>query len=358
MMRTNLGFAFTSLMFACLVALGFAACSDDKKRESKSKTEVVEADPPVETKVYAIKFSHVVGREAPKGKAAEFFAKRAEELSNGRLKVEVFPAAKLVDDDKVFSEIKRNNIQMAAPGFAKFTPVVREFNVWDIPLLFRDLDHLHRVTDGEIGQELKDKVKENGFVALDYWDAGFKHFSSSKAPIVLPDDMKGHKVRIAESRVIEEQTRAFGGIPQVMNFGEVYSALQAGIVDSAENPLSNFYNSKLYEVQSSLTLTNHGYLGYLVIVGEKFWADLPEDLKAVFQQALSEATAFEREETRRDEKVLLSNLEEYAKRTGKLEIITLSPSQKKQWEDMLVGIYPRFYGVVDQDLIERIQAVK
>ena len=175
---------------------------------------------------------------------------------------------------------------MAAPSFSKFTPIVKEFNLWDVPFIFRDSEHLHKVMDGEVGDILKEKIAQKGFIALDYWDAGFKHFSSNKKPIIVPEDAKGQKLRIQTSKVLEEQIKAMGANPQVINFGEVYSALQTGVVDGTENPLSNFYNSKFYEVQKSLTLSSHGYLGYLVVMSEKFWRELPSDLQEVVKLLL------------------------------------------------------------------------
>ncbi|RAX56686.1 C4-dicarboxylate ABC transporter [Helicobacter monodelphidis] len=327
--------------------LAFSGCGDSEGKNSGSASS---NDP---NKVYVVKFAHVVSSGTPKGKAADLFAKRAGELSNGRLKVEVFPSAQLVDDDKVFMELKRNNVQMAAPSFSKFTPLVKEFNLWDIPFIFRDNDHLHQVMDGEVGQILKDKLMAKGFVALEYWDAGFKQFSTNKKPILLPEDARGQKMRIMSSKILEEQTKAISANPQVINFGEVYSALQTGVVDSAENPLSNLYNSKFYEVQSSITLSNHGYLGYLVVVSEAFWKELPEDLKEVFNQAMSEATKFEREESLKDEEVLLQNLRDYAAKTNKLTIYELSAEQKQQWQDAMRTIYPKFYDIVGEDLIQK-----
>lgn len=306
--------------------------------------------------VYKVKFAHVVSANTPKGQAADFFAKRVDELSNGKIKVEVFPSAQLVDDDKVFQELTRNNVQMAAPSFSKFTPIAKEFNIWDVPFLFRDTEHLHKVMDGEVGQILKDIISARGIVALDYWDAGFKQFSTNKKPIILPEDAKGQKMRIMSSKVLEEQTKALGAIPQVLPFGEVYSALSTGVVDAAENPLSNLYNSKFYEVQDSITLSNHGYLGYLVVVSDGFWKQLPDDLKTIFLQALQEATAFEREESAKEEKVLLQKLQDDD--STKTQIYTLTDEQLELWQQEMKAIYPKFYDLVGEDLITKVLQVQ
>ncbi|MCI7765693.1 DctP family TRAP transporter solute-binding subunit [Helicobacter sp.] len=302
-------------------------------------------------KVYEVKFAHVVSANTPKGRAADFFAKRVNEMTDGRIVVHVFPSAQLVDDDKVFQELKRNNVQLAAPSFSKFTPFAKEFNLWDIPFIFRDTEHLHKVMDGEVGQILKDVITSKGYVALDYWDAGFKQFSTNKKPIVLPSDVEGQKMRIMSSKVLEEQTKAVKGIPQVLPFGEVYSALQTGVVDAAENPLSNLYNSKFYEVQSSITMSNHGYLGYLVVASEKFWNELPKDLQEKFVTAMKEATAYEREESAKEEAMLLDKLKADDK-TG-TQIFELTEDQKQQWKDVMIAIYPKFYDLVSQELIEK-----
>lgn len=317
------------------------------------KTETSQAD---SNKVYEVKFAHVVSANTPKGKAADFFAKRVNELTNGKIVVHVFPSAQLVDDDKVFQELKRNNVQLAAPSFSKFTPFAKEFNLWDIPFIFRDTEHLHKVMDGEVGQILKDVITNKGYVALDYWDAGFKQFSTNKKPIILPSDAEGQKMRIMSSKVLEEQTKAIKAIPQVLPFGEVYSALQTGVVDAAENPLSNLYNSKFYEVQSSITMSNHGYLGYLVVASEKFWNELPKDLQERFMAAMKEATIYEREESAKEEKMLLDKLKADDK-TG-TQIFTLTEDQKKQWQDVMYAIYPKFYDLVGKDLIEKTMNTK
>lgn len=332
------------LTLGCLATLSLIGCGDGEKSKSQD--------------VYKVKFAHVVSMNTPKGQAADFFAKRVDELSGGKIKVEVFPSAQLVDDDKVFQELARNNVQMAAPSFSKFTPIIKEFNVWDVPFIFRDTEHLHNVMDGEAGEILKDLLSKSkkGVVALDYWDAGFKQFSTNKKPIILPEDAKGQKMRIMSSRVLEEQTRAIGAIPQVLPFGEVYSALSTGVVDAAENPLSNLYNSKFYEVQDSITISNHGYLGYLVVVSEGFWKSLPDDLKDIFKQALHEATRFERAESAKEEQILLEKLQKDD--ATKTQIFFLDDEQKAQWQEKMKTIYPKFYDIVGKEIIDKIVETK
>ena len=196
-------------------------------------------------------------------------------------------------------------------------------------------------------------MKKKQMIALDYWDAGFKHFSSSKKPVINPKDAAGLKFRIQSSKVLEAQFKAVGGNPQVLPFSEVYSALQQGVVDGTENPLSNFYTKKFYEVQSSLTLSSHGYLGYLVVMNEQFWNKLPKDLQASVAKAMKEATALERKESAVEDDKIMAELTKYAKATNKLKIITLTDKQKKEWQKAMAPVYPQFYDVIGEDLIKK-----
>lgn len=307
---------------------------------------------------YTIKLTHVVSPNTPKGMGADFFAKRVGELTGGKVEVIVFPNSQLYGDGEEMKALKLGNAHIAMPSFSKFTSIVPEMQLFDLPFLFRDKDHLYKVLDGEVGQILKDKVTAKGFVALDYWDAGFKHLSSNKKALLVPEDAAGQKFRIMSSHVLEAQFKTIGGNPQVLPFSEVYSALQQGVVDGAENPLSNFYTKKFNEVQTDLTLSDHGYLGYLVIMSESFWKKFPNDLKPMVMQAMKEATAYERKVAAQDDEDTLKKIKEYAAQSGKLKVHTLTADQKKVWQAAMEKIYPQFYGVIGEDLVKKVQAVK
>ncbi|MFA6788132.1 MAG: DctP family TRAP transporter solute-binding subunit [Arcobacteraceae bacterium] len=303
---------------------------------------------------YTMKVSHVVSASTPKGKAADFFEKRVEELTGGKIDVQVFPNSQLYGDGEEMKALVMNNVQLIMPSLSKFTSVAPQMQLFDLPFLFRDKDHLYNVMDGEVGDILKSKVNEKKqMMAMDYWDAGFKHFSSSKKAIVNPEDAAGMKYRIQSSKVLEAQFKAVGGNPQVLPFSEVYSALQQGVVDGTENPLSNFYTKKFHEVQSSLTLSSHGYLGYLVVMNTQFWNKLPKDLQEKVAQAMKEATKLEREETSIEDAKIMEELTKYSQTTNKLQIIELTPEQKQQWQKVMAGVYPKFYDVIGEELIKK-----
>ncbi|WP_428023804.1 TRAP transporter substrate-binding protein [Arcobacter sp.] len=303
---------------------------------------------------YTLKFSHVVSPNTPKGKAAEFFEKRLEELSGGRIDVQVYPSSQLYTDSAVLKALTLNSVQMAAPSFSKFGKIVPQLALFDLPFLFNDMDHLHRVQDGEVGKKLKGLVTAKGYVALSFWDNGFKQLSSSKKALINPSDAEGQKFRIMSSKVLEAQFHAVGANPQMMPFSEVYSGLQQGVIDAAENPISNIWTKKFHEVQKYLTISNHGYLGYLVVMSKKFWESLPKDLQKNVAQAMNEATEKERIWAKELNDEQFGLIKDYAKSTGKLEILELTPEQRASWKKAVSKIYPEFYdnNLIGKDLIE------
>src|SRR3954453_2942725 len=228
------------------------------------------ADDPI-----VIKFSHVVATNTPKGLAAEKFKELAEKYSNGKVKVEVYPNSQLYKDKEELEALQLGAVQMLAPSNSKFGPIgVKEFEVFDLPYILPDLKTLRKVTDGPLGGKLLKLLDAKGMTGLAYWDNGFKQMSANKK-LVSPADYRGVKFRIQSSKVLEAQFRALGSIPQVMAFSEVYQALQTGVVDGQENTWSNIYTQKMHEVQKYATVTNHGYIGYVVVTNKKFWDGLP-----------------------------------------------------------------------------------
>ena len=297
-----------------------------------------------------IKFSHVVAVDTPKGKGAEKFKQLAEERTKGRVKVEVYPNSTLYKDGEEMDALQLGSVQMLAPSVAKFGPMgVREFEVFDLPYIFDNFDELHRVTDGAVGKLLFQKLDSKGIVGLAYWDNGFKDFSANK-PLRLPGDVKGLKMRIQSSKVLDAEIRALGGIPQVMAFSEVYQALQTGVVDGTENPPSNLYTQKMNEVQKYLTMTDHGVIEYAVIVNKKFWDGLPADIRATLDGAMKDATKYANDIAKEENDKALAAV----KATGKTEIITLTPEAKAAWKKALLPVHRDQESRIGKDIIQEV----
>ncbi len=297
-----------------------------------------------------IKFSHVVAHDTPKGRASEFFAKRAGELTSGKVKVEVYANSTLYKDKEELEALQLGAVQLLAPSLAKFGPIgVKEFEAFDLPFIFDNYDDLHKVTTGPIGKQLLAKLEPKGVRGLAYWDNGFKVMSANR-PLKMPADYKGLKMRIQSSKVLEAQMRAVGAMPQVMAFSEVYQALQTGVVDGTENPPSNFFTQKMHEVQKHLSLTDHGYLGYAVITNKKFWDGLPADLHQPLEQAMKEATDFANKIAKEENDRALDGV----RKAGKTEVYTPTPAERGALKKAMIKVHREMESRIGKETIEAI----
>jgi C4-dicarboxylate-binding protein DctP len=319
-----------------LAAAAFLACAGTAR-----------AEPPI-----VLKFSHVVAVDTPKGRAAELFKRRAEELTHGRVRVEVYPNSTLYKDREEIEALQLGVVQMLAPSLSKFGPLgLPEFEVFDLPFIFEDEAALRKVTQGPVGRALLDKLESKGIVGLSFWDNGFKCFSARR-PLRTPADFRGLRMRIQGSLVLEAQMRALGALPHVMAFSDVYPALRAGVVDGTENPVSNLYTQRMHEVQAHLTLSNHGYLGYATIVNKRFWDGLPRDVRAALARAMAEATEFETRIARE------ANEEDLARvrAAGTTAIHAPTPEERLALRKALAPVHAQMADRVGRDLIRAIYA--
>jgi len=295
-----------------------------------------------------IKFSHVVAADTPKGKASVFFAQKAAELTKGKVKVEVYANSALYKDKEEMEALQIGSVQMLAPSLAKFGPLgVKEFEAFDFPFMFDDAADLHKITQGPLGAAMLAKLEPRGIKGLAYWDNGFKAFSAN-TPLKNPADYKGKKFRIQSSKVLEEQIRSVGGIPQVMAFSEVYQALQTGVVDGTENPISNFYTQKMHEVQKHLTLTNHGYLGYAVIVNKKFWDALPADVRGQLEQAMKEATVYANKIAQEENDMALDGV----KKSGKTTVYVPTKEERMALKKAMAPVHTKMADRVGKETLQ------
>ncbi|WP_290873139.1 TRAP transporter substrate-binding protein [Aquabacterium sp.] len=297
-----------------------------------------------------IKFSHVVATDTPKGKAAEFFAKRAMELTKGKVKVEVYPNSQLYKDKEEMEALQLGSVQMLAPSLSKFAPLgVKEFEVFDLPFIFDDYNDLHKITQGPVGANLLKKLESRGITGLAYWDNGFKVMSANK-PLKSVEDYKGLKMRIQSSKVLDAQMRAIGALPQVLAFSETYQALQTGVVDGTENPPSNLYTQKMHEVQKHLSITNHGYLGYAVVVNKKFWDGLPADIRTALTKAMAESTKVANDTAFQDNQDALAKV----KTSGKTTIYAPGLAERFLLKKAMIPVHKQMASRIGDETIQQI----
>jgi C4-dicarboxylate-binding protein DctP len=298
-----------------------------------------------------IKFSHVAATDTPKGQAAEFFKKRAEELTKGKVKVEIYANSTLYKDKEELEALQMGSVQMLAPVAGKFGPAgVKEFEAFDLPYIFPDENALHRVTRGPIGASLLKKLEPRNMVGLSFWDAGFRVLSSNK-PIRSPEEAKGQKIRINASKVNQSIMRSIGALPQTMAFSEVYQALQTGVVDGADGNLPNLYTQKQYEVQKHVTMTNHTYSGYVVVTNKPFWEKLPADIRGQLLTAMKDATDFNDKVTEEDNAKAMAAI----KASGKTQIHVPSEAEKSVWIKAMMPVQDEMSDRIGKELIEAIR---
>ncbi len=243
----------------------------------------------------SLRFSHVVAEETPKGLAANRFKVLVEQRSGGRIGVQVFPNAGLYGDHDEIQALQFGAVELVAPSLSKFGRIgLPEFELFDLPFLFDDLAAVRRVTQGELGQRLFEGLARQGLVGLGYFDNGFKQMSANR-PLLAPADFAGLRMRVQASQVIADQMRALGARPVTLAFSETRQALASGVVDGTENPVSNFWTQAMHQVQTDLSLTNHGYLGYAVVSNQRFWQHLQADDRQLINQALQESLVYARQ---------------------------------------------------------------
>ena len=298
-----------------------------------------------------VKFSHVVAADAPKGKGAEKFKELAEKHTGGRVKVEVYHNSTLYKDKEELEAMQLGAVQMLAPSNSKFGPLgIKEFEVLDLPMIVPSTRALRTVTEGPIGKGLLDKLQAAGITGLAYWDNGFKSMTANHE-LRKVEDFKGLKMRIQSSKVLAAQFKALGSIPQVLAFSEVYQALQTGVCDGQENTPTNIWTQKMHEIQRNMTISNHGYIGYVVVAAKPFWDELPADIRAALVRAIGEATVYTNDLAARDSVEAI----EAIRATGKTAIIQLTPEEQEAWRKVMLPVYDEMAPRVGRDLIAAIQ---
>ena len=239
-----------------------------------------------------VRLSHVVAPDTPKGITMAYFRSLVQARSQQRIEVQIWPQGYAYGDHNEMQALQLGAVDMLAPSLSKFGAVgFPEFELFDLPFLFETLPQVRHLTQGALGQRMLAQLQRQGLVGLGFFDNGFKHVSA-KHPLLEPRDFAGLRMRIQGSRVIAQQMRAWGAQAVSLPFSETRRALELGLVDGTENPMSNFYTQNMQSVQSDISLTEHGYLGYAVVANQHFWQQLPEADRTLLQDAMRDALVF------------------------------------------------------------------
>ncbi len=297
-----------------------------------------------------IKFSHVVAEDSPKGLAAERFADIVRQRTGGYVEVQVFPNSTLFKDGEELDALHAGSVQMIAPATSKMSALFPDWEVLDLPFAFGDVEDVHTFLDGPAGKHLFQQLQTQKLVGLATWDNGFKQMTNNAHPLVKPEDFRGLRFRVMPSPVLQEQFQALGAEAYPMPFNDVRQALAEGRVEGEENTPSNIYTQRFDQVQKFLTLSNHGYIGYVVLVSQDFWDNLPDTVRKVLEDALKEVTVWERQVAQDVNQRQLQELE----KQSQLKVYHLTAQERQRWQEVMHPVYTHLQQTLGPELKDSI----
>jgi C4-dicarboxylate-binding protein DctP len=301
-----------------------------------------------------IKFSHVVAENTPKGLAAQRFAKLVDNKSDGRIKVEVIPNGGLYSDQEELEALEHGDVQMIAPATTKLSTFSPKFQVLDLPYAMPTRESIIQVLNGDIGKTLLQSIEKGNMKGLTFWTNGFKQITTNDGPVKQPSDLKGQTLRIMPSPVLEKQFQRVNAKAVGLDFNETYRLLESGELDGEENTISNIYSKKFFDVQSHLTISNHGFLGYAVIMNKDFWKKLSEDQQKIISESLKETTQWNQTHSFDMNEEQLRSIE---KQSG-IEIYHLTDEEKRKWAEHWEPVWKGFEEKIGTELMRKMKNVR
>lgn len=254
-----------------------------------------------------IKLGHVGEPGSLFQKSADEFAKRANAKLAGKAKVITYGSSQLGSDEEMMQKLKLGTIDMALPSTV-MSSQVDLFGVFEMPYLVKDRAHMQRIEKELFWSKLEPEVEKKGLAVIAVWENGFRQITNSKRPIKGPTDLAGIKLRVPGGKWRVKMFQAYGANPSPMKFSEVFTALQTGVMDGEENPLTQIYSAKFQEVQKYLSMSGHVYTPAYLTVGTAHWATLPPDVRKILEDTAKETQAYVYEVAAKDDEELLGKL--------------------------------------------------
>lgn len=329
---------YMSLVLAiCLTFVFTAGCSQQKDSGEKKAG------------VKVMKMGIVTNKDRSLTKGLVKFGEIVEKESAGTIKVEVFSDGVLGGDRQTLEGLQMGTIHGTSVSTGPIAAFVPQFDVFDLPFLFKDKPTAFKVVDGPIGQELLDKLPAVGMIGLNYWENGFRHLTNNKREVKTMEDIKGLKIRTLESKVHVDTWKMLGANPTPMSFSQLYTALEQGVVDGQENPYGNVVVNKFNEVQKYLTNTGHVYNASPFLISKKFWDTLSDKEKEIMKKAAKEAQTYQRQLNEKEDQDSVA----YLKDKG-MKITDLNPGEKEKIVAALQPLYTQYSATLGKDLVDRL----
>jgi len=298
-----------------------------------------------------IRFGYGLNEQSNQGRAVRLFAEQVEKNSGGKMKVRAVGAAALGPDVQMQQALIGGAQEMMVGSTATLVGITKEMALWDTPFLFNSAKEADAILDGPLGQKVMDKLQEKGLVGLVYWENGFRNMTNNKRPITKVEDFDGIKLRVMQNNVYLDSFRKLGANAVPLPFSELFSALETRAVDGQENPYNTILSSKFFEVQKYLSVTNHVYSPWIVLVSKKWWDTLSKAEQKILLDAARASREFERKDTREEAGRALAEL----KAKG-MQINELTPAESGRMRDKLTQVNAGIAVNVGMDLWSETQA--
>lgn len=299
--------------------------------------------------VTSIKLAHALNIDHPVHQGMAFMAEKVAEKSNGQMRIEIYPSQQLGTERQCLELLQIGSLAMTKVSAAVLENFAPNMEVLSLPYIFRDKEHMYRVQDGEIGREMLLQGQDYWLRGLTFFDAGSRSFYTKERPVHAPEDLKGLKIRVQESVTAMALVRSLGAAPTPISWGELYTALQQGVVDGAENNPPSFYTSRHYEVCKYYSLNEHTAVPDILIIGTVAWNQLTEQEQQWLQEAADEATQHQR--------ILWAKAEEEALKQVEEAGVEIIRPDKQPFIDQCRSVYEAYEGNAElMGLINRIQA--
>lgn len=320
----------TCAVGASLLAAGLASAQDIKPR--------------------LIRFGYGLNEQSNQGRAAKVLASEIERLSGGKMKLRAIGAAALGSDVQMQQALIGGAQEMMVGSTATLVGIAKEMALWDTPFLINNAQEADAMLDGPVGDAVRNKLEEKGLVGLVYWENGFRNLTNSKRAVAKLEDLDGIKLRVMQNNVYLDSFKSLGANAVPLPFSELFSALETKAVDGQENPYNTILSSRFYEIQKYLTVTNHVYSPWIVLVSKKWWDSLSQDEKNVLTAAARKSRDFERKDTRAEAAKALEDL----KAKG-MQVTVLTAAETARMRDKLTRINAGIATSVGMDLWQQAQ---